>query len=84
MDQSKACSQQKGERKNIFQKTRNAEWIKSTLDDGKHRSKCKWFKLIIFTKFMLASIVLSSITKKGEIVRYMAPFRPLFVILVIE
>ena len=33
---------------------------------------------------MLALIVLSSITKKGEIVRNMAPFMPFQVILVIE
>ena len=44
-----------------------------TLDDGKHPSKCKWFNLSIFIKFMLALIVLSSITKKGEIVRKMTP-----------
>ena len=36
-------------------------------------SKCKWFNLSIFTKFMLVLIVLSSITKKEEIVRNMAP-----------
>ena len=56
----------------------------STLDDGKHPRKYKWFNLSIFTKFMLASIVLSSITKKGEIVRNMAPLGHCFVILVIE
>ena len=65
-----------------------------SLDGGKHSSKCKWFKLVsidikrfnlsIFVYIMLALIVLSSITKKGEIVRNMTPFRPLFVILVIE
>ena len=37
-----------------------------------------------FFKFMLALIVLSSITKKREIVTNMAPFRPFRVILVIE
>ena len=51
---------------------------------GKHPSKCKWFNLSIFAKFMLALIVLSSITKKGEIVRQMAPLSHYFVILVIE
>ena len=42
------------------------------MDDGKHPSKCKWFNFSIFTKFMLALIVLSSITKNGEIVMNMA------------
>ena len=56
----------------------------STLDDDKHPSKCKWFNLSIFANFMLALIVLSSITKKGEIVTNMAPFMPFRVILVIE
>ena len=54
------------------------------MDGGKHPSKCKLFNLSNFANFMLALIVLSSITKKGEIVRNMAPFKPLFVILVIE
>ena len=40
--------------------------------------------LSIFVNFMLALIVLSSITKKGEIVRKMAPLGHCFVILVIE
>ena len=40
--------------------------------------------LSIFAKFKLALIVLSSITKKGEIVRKMAPLSHCFVILVIE
>ena len=57
---------------------------KLTLDDGKHPSKCKWFNLSIFTNFMLALIVLSSITKKGEIIMNVAPFMPFRVILVIE
>ena len=57
---------------------------KSTLDDGKHPSKCKWSNFLIFAKFMLALIVLSSITKKGEIVKNMAPLDHCFVILVIE
>ena len=35
------------------------------MDDGKHPSKCKWFNLLILANFMLALIVLSSITKKG-------------------
>ena len=34
---------------------------------GKHPSKCKWFNLSIFANFMLALIVLSSITKKGRL-----------------
>ena len=62
-------------------------WIqgesKSTLDGGKHPNKCKWFNLSIFENFMLALIVLSSITKNGEIVTNMAPFMPFQVILVI-
>ena len=57
---------------------------KLTLDDGKHTSKCKWFNLSIFAKFMLALIVLSSITKKGDIVRKMAPLGLCFVILVMK
>ena len=40
---------------------------KPSLDDGKHASKCKWFNLSIFENFMLALIVLSSITKKGRL-----------------
>ena len=39
--------------------------------------------LSIFCKLMLALIVLSSITKRGEIVINMAPFMPFRVILVI-
>jgi hypothetical protein len=64
------------------------------LDGGKHPSKRKrfsidfnWYqvvKFVNFCKFMLALIVLSSITKKGEIVRNMAPFMPFQVILVIK
>ena len=42
------------------------------------------FKFSILAKFMLALIVLSSITKKGEIVRKIAPLGHCFVILVIE
>jgi len=57
---------------------------KSTLDDGKHPNKCKCFKFSILAKFMLALIMLSSITKMGEIVRNMAPLGHCFVILVIE
>ena len=53
------------------------------LNDGKHPSKYKWFNLIIFANFMLALIVLSSITKKEEIVTNMALFMPFRVILVI-
>ena len=83
----------------IFQRGRHAGWIKSTyerrvanrgrnkggsLDDGKHPSKCKWLNLSILTNFILALIVLSSITKKGEIVMNMAPFMLFRVILVIE
>ena len=40
--------------------------------------------LSIFVKFMLALIVLSSITKNGEIVRKMVPLGHCFVILVID
>ena len=50
---------------------------KSTLDGGKHPSKCKWFQLVsinikrlnlsIFANIMLALIVLSSITKKERL-----------------
>ena len=36
---------------------------KPSLDDGKHPRKCKWFNLSILANFMLALIVLSSITK---------------------
>ena len=46
---------------------------KPILDGSKHTSKCKWFNLSLFAKFMLVLIVLSSITKKGEIVRNIAP-----------
>ena len=56
---------------------------KSSLDDDKHPSKCKWFNLSILVNFMLVLIVLSSITKNGEIVTNMAPFMPFRVILVI-
>ena len=42
-----------------------------------------WYQFVKFCKFILALIVLSSITKKGEIVMNMAPFRPFRVILVI-
>ena len=59
------------------------------MDDGKHPSKCKWFQLAliffsILANFMLALIILSSITKKEEIVRKMVPLGHCFVILVIE
>jgi len=43
-----------------------------------------WLNLSIFANIMLALIVLSSITKKWEIVTNMAPFMPFRVILVIE
>ena len=56
---------------------------KPSLDGGKHPIKCKWFNLSIFENFMLALIVLSSITKKGEIVTNMAPFMLFRVILMI-
>ena len=49
---------------------------KLTLDDGKHPSKCKWFKFSIFAKFMLALIVLLSITKKGGDCKENGPIRP--------
>ena len=55
-----------------------------SLDGGKHPSECKWLNLLILANFMLALIVLSSITKKGEIVRKIAPLGHCFVILVIE
>ena len=42
------------------------------MNDGKHPNKCKWFNLSILANFMLALIMLSSITKKGEIVAKMA------------
>ena len=35
------------------------------MDGGKYPSKCKWFNLTLLANFMLALIVLSSITKKG-------------------
>ena len=64
------------------------------MDDGKHPSKCKWFQLVsidikrlnlsIFANIMLALIVLSSITKNGEIVTNMTSFMSFRVILVIE
>ena len=67
---------------------------KPSLDGGKHPSKCKRFQLVsigikrlnlsFFANIMLALIVLSSITKKGEIVTNMTPFMPFRVILVIE
>jgi hypothetical protein len=57
------------------------------LDGGKHPSKRKrfsidfnWYQVVKFVNFvqiMLALIVLSSITKKGEIVTNMAPLMPL-------
>ena len=46
------------------------------MDGGKHPSECKWLNLLSLVNFMLALIVLSSITKKGEIVTNMAPFMP--------
>ena len=56
---------------------------KPSLDGRKHPSKCKWLNLSIFANFMLALIVLSSITKKGGDCKEHGPIRPLFVILVI-
>ena len=56
---------------------------KPSLDGGNHPSECKWLNLSIHENFMLALILLSSITKKGEIVTNMAPFMPFRVILVI-
>ena len=66
----------------------------SSLDGGKHPSKRKrfsinfnWHQVVNFVNFvqiMLALIVLSSITKKGEIVRQIAPLGHYFMILVIE
>ena len=81
MDQSKYLP--KGEeclpkgKKYGEKKKRKSKFLREfnlTLDGGKHPSKCKWFNLSIFRNFMLALIVLSSITKKGEIVMNMAPF----------
>ena len=46
---------------------------KPTLDGGKHPNKCKWFNLSILINFMIALIVLSSITKKMEIVTNIVP-----------
>ena len=43
-----------------------------------------WYQFVNFCKFILALIVLSSITKKGEIVRKIASLSHCFVILVIE
>ena len=87
MDQSKAYSQQRGrdvpKKEKYIPKVENADWIKSTLDGGKHPSKCKWFNLSNFANFMLALIVLSSITKNGEIVTNIAPFMSFRFILVI-
>ena len=80
-DFDKARSSKQGEKQRGNDEFRGK--AKSTLDDGKHPSKCKWFNLSIFVKFMLVLIVLASITKKGEIVTNMAPFRPFLVILVI-
>ena len=61
------------------------------MDDGKQQASVSGFLLFsiginlsIFVNFMLALIVLSSITKNGEIVRKMAPLGHCFVILVIE
>jgi len=64
------------------------------LEGGKHPSKRKrflinfnWYQVVKFVNFvqiMLALIVLSSITKKGEIETNMAPLMPFRVILVIE
>ena len=64
----------KGEKKkgnDGFMGRPSQHWM--TLDDGKHPSKCKWFNFSIFAKFILALIVLSSIIKKEDIVRKMAP-----------
>ena len=54
-----------------------------SLNGSKHPSECKWLNLSILANFMLVLIVLSSITRKGEIVTNMAPFMPFKVILVI-
>jgi len=47
------------------------------LDGGKHPSKCRWFNLSIFVKFMLALIVLIN-HKKGRDCKKHGPIRPLF------
>jgi hypothetical protein len=49
-------------------------WSRGSLDDGKHPSKCKWLWFCQFLQTYAALLVLSQITKKGEIVANMAPF----------
>ena len=91
-------SSHEGEVARSGEEQRGKSWFqgeaKSSLDGGKHPSKRKrfsidfyWYQVInlsFFYKFMLDLIVLSSITKKGEIVTNMASFMPFRVILVIE
>ena len=38
-----------------------------SLNGSKNPSECKWLNLSIFANFMLALIVLSSITKRGRL-----------------
>ena len=84
---SSGSSQHMREEQRVGGGTKGESWLqgeaKPTLDGGKHPSKCKWFNLLILANFMIALIVLSLITKKGEIVTNMAPFMPFRVILVI-
>ena len=75
---------------------RKRKWGETKGDDGlRGRPSQHWMMVSIqasvsgsifyfFIKFMLALIVLSSITKKGEIVRKMTPLSHCFVILVVE
>ena len=95
MDQSKACSQKRGRdvpKKEKYMQIRGGtkgdhgfsgrsshHWMVVNIQASVSGSICQ-----IFENFMLALIVLSSITKKGEIVTNMAPFMPFRVILVIE
>ena len=57
----------------------NRHWMMVSIQASVSSLICQFF-----ANFMLALIVLSSITKKGEIVTNMAPFIPFRVILVIE
>ena len=96
MDQSKACSQQRGrdvpKKEKYFPNGENVDWIKSTYErrvanrgrkkKGNHsfrgRPNQHWMVVSVqasvsgsicqfFATFMLALIVLSSITKKGKL-----------------
>ena len=56
---------------------------KSTLDGGKHPSKCKWFNLSIFAKIYACFDCVVINHQKGGDCKEHGPIRPLFVILVI-